>query len=248
MENIFYFILLTLAAEILGTVGGFGSSLFFVPVASYFLDFHSVLGITALFHVSSNLTKIAFFRKGLDKKLVVSIGIPAVLFVIAGAFLSKYIGTSILEISLALFLIVMSLALLIFKNLAVKPTTGNSIGGGALSGFIAGLLGTGGAIRGITLAAYNLKMEVFIATSAVIDLAIDASRSIVYYFNGYVHNDILYLIPILLLVSIAGTYIGKKILSKISEKQFRLFVLLMILLTGIISLAKFILTDSSQAQ
>jgi uncharacterized membrane protein YfcA len=62
LENLYLFILLALLAEIAGTVGGFGSSLFFVPIASYFLDFHSVLGITALFHVSSNLSKIAFFR------------------------------------------------------------------------------------------------------------------------------------------------------------------------------------------
>lgn len=232
------FILLALVAEILGTVGGFGSSLFFVPIASYFLDFHSVLGITALFHVSSNLTKIVFFRKGFDKKLVISIGVPAVLFVIAGAFLSKFIETKILEISLGIFLIVVSLVFLIFKELAVKPTLSNSIAGGVLSGFIAGLLGTGGAIRGITLAAYNLKMEVFIATSAIIDLGIDSSRSVVYYLNGYVHKDDLYLVPILLVVSIVGTFIGKKILTRISEKQFKSIVLVLVLVTGIVTLSK----------
>lgn len=241
MENLPLFILLALFAEILGTVGGFGSSLFFVPIASYFLDFHSVLGITALFHVSSNLAKIAFFRKGFDKKLVIYIGIPAVLFVIAGAFISKFIETKILEISLAIFLIVVSLVLLIFKKLALKPTLSNSIGGGTLSGLIAGLLGTGGAIRGITLAAYNLKMDVFIATSAIIDLGIDSSRSVVYCLNGYVNKDILYLIPILLFVSIAGTFIGKKILKRISEKQFKSIVLILVLVTGIVTLSKIIL-------
>lgn len=116
MENLALFILLALLAEILGTIGGFGSSLFFVPIASYFLDFHSVLVITALFHVSSNLTKIAFFRKGFDKKLVISIGVPAVLFVIAGAFLRKFIETKTLEISLGLFLIVVSLE---FKSIVL---------------------------------------------------------------------------------------------------------------------------------
>jgi uncharacterized protein len=241
LDNLFLFILLALIAEILGTVGGFGSSLFFVPIASYFLDFHSVLGITALFHVSSNLAKIAFFRKGFDKKLVISIGIPAVLFVIAGAFISKYIETKVLEISLASFLIIVSLTFIIFKNLAVKPTLSNSIAGGTFSGLVAGLLGTGGAIRGITLAAFNLRMEVFIATSAIIDLGIDTSRSVVYWFNGYVHKDNLYLIPILLLVSIAGTFIGKKILTRISESQFRSSVLILVLLTGIVTLAKLIL-------
>ncbi len=240
MENLALFILLALLAEILGTVGGFGSSLFFVPIASYFLDFHSVLGITALFHVSSNITKIAFFRKGFDKKLLLTIGVPAVLFVIIGSFISKYIETKILEIALAAFLILISVFFLVFKNISIKPTLSNSILGGTLSGLIAGLLGTGGAIRGMTLAAYNLKMEVFIATSAIIDLAIDSSRSFVYTYNGYVHQHDLYLIPILLAVSIVGTYIGKKILSRISETQFKSIVLVLILITGLITLFKII--------
>lgn len=241
MENLPLFILLALLAEILGTVGGFGSSLFFVPIASYFLDFHSVLGITALFHVSSNFAKIAFFRKGFDKKLIVSIGIPAVSFVIVGAFLSKFIETKILEFSLAIFLIIVSLILLIFKNLELKPTLSNSIGGGIFSGSIAGLLGTGGAIRGMVLTAYNLKMEVFIATSAIIDLGIDSSRSVVYYLNGYVHKDDLYLIPILLIVSVVGTFTGKKILTRVSEKQFKSIVLILVLLTGVVTLSKIII-------
>lgn len=240
MENLALFIFLALLAEILGTVGGFGSSLFFVPIASYFLDFYSVLGITALFHVSSNITKIVFFRKGFDKKLVLSIGIPAIGFVIIGGVLSKYVPTQLLEIGLAIFLITISLTLLIFKSLKVKPTIANSIIGGTASGLFAGLLGTGGAIRGITLAAFSLKTEVFIATSAVIDLGIDASRSFVYYFNGYIHKEDLYLIPILLIVSIVGTYIGKQILAKISDKQFKSIVLVLILITGLITLYKII--------
>ena len=236
MDHLALFILLALVAEILGTVGGFGSSLFFVPIAAYFLDFHSVLGITAIFHVSSNVSKIFLFREGFDKKLILSMGIPAVLFVIAGAYLSRFIPTNLLQGMLAAFLIVISLVFLIFPKLTVQPTQLNAAQGGALSGVIAGMLGTGGAIRGIVLTAFKLKMDVFIATSAMIDLAIDISRSVVYALNGYVHTHDLYLIPILLVVSVAGTYIGKLILKRISEDQFRSFVLTLILATGVLSL------------
>ncbi len=239
MEHLPLFIFLSLLAEILGTIGGFGSSLFFVPIASYFIDLHSVLGITAMFHVMSNITKLFFFRKGFDKKLIFSIGVPAVIFVVLGAYLGKYVQTTILEILLAIFLIGVSLTFLIFKEIVLKPTLFNAIGGGALSGFIAGLIGTGGAIRGITLAAFNLTRDSFIATSALIDLGID-SRGVVYYFNGYVHSDDLYLLPMLLVASILGTYIGKKILEKMSEKQFKQTVLILVLVTGIISLGKVI--------
>lgn len=229
---------MALFAEILGTIGGFGSSLFFLPIASFFLDFHSVLGITAIFHVFSNISKIAFFRKGFDKKLVIWIGVPAIIFVIIGAYLSKYVQSDFLEIGLAFFLIITSITFYFFKNIKIKSNSKNSILGGVFSGGIAGLIGTGGAIRGITLAAFNLKMETFIATSAIIDLGIDFSRSIVYYTNGFVHKHDLYLIPILLVVSVIGTYIGKQILNYISEEKFKSIVLLLIFVTGIIMFFK----------
>lgn len=230
------FVLLSLIAEVLGTVGGFGSSVFFVPIANFFFDYQSVLGITALYHLSSNISKIAFFKKGLDKKLVINLGIPAVIFVLLGAFLSKYINPMILTYVLGIFLIVFSALFLLFKELKVLPNARNAILGGTLSGLSAGLLGTGGAIRGITMAAFKLDKNKFIATSAVIDLGVDFSRSVVYYMNGYMHKHDLYLVPILIVVSIIGTWLGKKILDKISQDQFRRFVLFLILIIGIITL------------
>ena len=58
MGQYFIFFLLALLAEIVGTISGFGSSILFVPLASLVLDFKVVLGITAVFHVFSNLSKI----------------------------------------------------------------------------------------------------------------------------------------------------------------------------------------------
>lgn len=238
MDNLVLFILLALIAEILGTVGGFGSSVFFIPIAAFFLDFHSVLGITAIFHVSSNITKIAMFRKGFDKNLIIYLGIPAVVFVLIGAYLSKFVVSEKLEIGLSIFLIITSLVFLLFKNISFSPSKKNSIVGGVMSGGIAGLIGTGGAIRGLTLASFKLKPEIFIATSAIIDLGVDSGRGIVYWINGYVHPHDLYLIPFLIVASIIGTYIGKRLLTKISEVKFRRIVLVLILITGISTIVK----------
>ena len=238
MDNIILFIFLALLAEILGTIGGFGSSVFFVPIASLFLDFQSVLGITAIFHVSSNITKIVFFKHGFDKGLILKVGIPALVFVVIGAYFSKYIDVKKLEIGLAIFLIVTSLAFLLIKNLSLKPTTANSLLGGTFSGLMAGLIGTGGAIRGITLAAFNLKTEVFIATSAVIDLGVDASRAVVYFMNGFVHYHDFYLLPFLIIASIVGTYVGKQILAKVSQQTFKNMVLVLLLITGFFSISR----------
>ena len=175
------FLLLALIAEIIGTIGGFGSSVFFVPIGNFYFDFHSVLGLTALFHLSSNISKIFLFKKGLNKFLLLYIGAPSVIFVIVGGYLSKVFNSIWLEAALGLFLILLSSLFLIRKKLEVSPTKKNSLIGGSLSGFTAGLLGTGGAVRGLTMAAFNLEKSVFIATSAFIDFMVDATRTIVYF-------------------------------------------------------------------
>ncbi|MCC6838378.1 MAG: sulfite exporter TauE/SafE family protein, partial [Bacteroidia bacterium] len=91
-----------------------------------------------------------------------------------------------------------------------------------------------------TLTAFNMEKDAFIATSALIDFAIDLSRSGVYVYNGYVHKHDLYLIPFLLGVGFLGTYIGKKILNFIPQQTFKTIVLFLILLTGCASLIKVI--------
>jgi uncharacterized membrane protein YfcA len=227
-DDVLIFTVLALVAEIAGTISGFGSSVFFVPIASLFFDFHSVLGITACFHLFSNISKIFLFRKGFDKKLVLYLGIPAVLFVSIGALLSKYINSTYLELGLAGFLMLFSAFFMFAGDKIFKPTKLNSIASGVVSGFVAGLLGTGGAIRGMTLAAFGLTKEVFIATSAVIDFGVDLSRGAIYFSNGFVHLHDLPYIGILLVISIIGTFVGKKILTKISEERFRRIVLLSI--------------------
>ena len=231
-----YFLIFSLLAEVLGTVGGFGSSVFFVPIANFYLDFNAVLGLTAVFHVASNLSKIAQFKKGLDRKLIIYLGVPAVIFVIIGGFLAKIVVSHYLEIILGVFLVSLSLLFLIKKDLIIKAGKWQAGLGGALSGFLAGLLGTGGAVRGLTMAAFNLEKSAFIATSAVIDFGVDFSRSIVYFFNGFITREVLVYLPFLLVIAWVGTWLGKQLLSRIPQERFKQFSLLLILGIGILTI------------
>lgn len=241
MKINYFFLLLALAAEIIGTIGGFGSSVFFVPLGNFYFDFYSVLGMTAIFHLSSNLSKIFLFKKGLDKKLLLYIGVPSVFFVIAGGFLSKLVDGYALTVVLGIFLVVFSLLFLIRKEIVVLPNKKNAVIGGTLSGFSAGLLGTGGAIRGLTMAAFNLEKHAFIATSAFIDFMIDFSRTFVYYNNGYIGKQELTYLPFLFAIGLIGTYLGKRILAYIPQDKFRSLSLLFILLIGLATLIQVML-------
>ena len=233
------FLLLALLAEIIGTISGFGSSILFVPIASVFLDFKLVLGITAVLHVFSNLAKIYFFHEGIDKKIVIKLGIPAVIFVTIGALLTNYIPQKSIELGMNVLILFIAIYLISGHSKSLKETNSNLYLGGTISGFLAGLIGTGGAIRGIILTAFNLEKNVFIATSAMIDLGVDSSRAAVYISNGYFSKEHLILIPFLILISIVGSYVGKRILQYIPEKAFHYVVLGVIGATALLQTIKY---------
>lgn len=232
------FLLFVLLAEILGTIGGFGSSVFFVPLGSFYFEFHAVLGLTALFHLASNISKIMLFRHGVNKFLLYYLGIPSVITVIIAGYLSVYVNGKILELILGIFLVAMSLILLLNPNLKISTGKKESLAGGMLSGFSAGLLGTGGAIRGLTMAAFDLEKSVFIATSALIDFMVDLSRTVIYYKNGFIQTQDFKYVPLLLIAAFAGTYIGKLCLKHISQERFKKISLFLILIIGFIMMLK----------
>lgn len=119
---------------------------------------------------------------------------------------------------------------------SIRPTARNAFLGGALSGWMAGLVGTGGAVRGLTLAAFALPKEAFVATSAAIDMGIDLSRAVVYYRNGYMRGDDMAWIPLLVVVAFVGTWVGRSVLRRVPQARFRQLALLLVFGIGLLTL------------
>lgn len=238
--SLILFYILALLAEIMGTIGGFGSSIFLIPIAGFFFDFQTVLAVTGVLHVFSNLAKVRLFKEGLNFRLLMLIGLPSVVFVFIGSVLTTYVNLIYAELILGIFLIIFSTIFFIKPHLALKPTTTNAISGGTAAGFLAGLIGTGGAIRGLSLAAFNLEKNAFIATSAAIDLGVDSTRTVVYLWNGYLEKEFYFMVPILLIIALIGSYLGKLILKKINQEHFKKIVLGFIFCIGIVMIIKYL--------
>lgn len=234
-EAIAFFVLL-LAAEVLGTIGGFGSSMLVMPLAGFFLPFDQALGLTALFHVFSNGSKMILFREGVSRWLLLWLGIPAVIGVIVGARLTARFDERALTLLLGLLLVGMGVLLLIRSHWKLEATKLNAMWGGAVSGAIAGLAGTGGAVRGVTLAAFGLSKNAFVSTSAWIDMGVDLSRSVVYASQGFMTAGVLAYLPAMAAASFGGSYIGKRLLARIPQERFRKIVLALVVAMGALSI------------
>lgn len=220
-------------SEIIGTIAGFGSSTIFLPIALFFVDFKTALVLVAIFHLFGNLGRINFFRHGLDRKIIIIFGIPSILLSFLGASLVGILSQDILKVILGIFLIVISISFLFKPALKFPTNLWTVISGGGISGFITGLVGTGGALRASFLTGFSLEKTKYIATAALIALGTDATRIPSYISQGFLTEQYYYYIPVLFAAAIGGSYIGKRIVSKINQDIFRKIVLIAIILVSI---------------
>lgn len=230
--SIFIFLFLVLICEIIGTLSGFGASVFLVPLAGLFFDFKTALVLSGIVFIFSSSSKLFIFRRHINFPLILKIGIPSVIFTLLGAYLNNIFDLKIAEFAMGIFLMTFAIAFLLKPDLKLKANNINAVGGGIASGFFTGFIGTGGAIRGAALSAFNLPKGVFVSTSAGIDIGGDIGRSIIYIINGYFDKKYIWCIPVMLVLAYAGSWSGKKLLDKIPEIIFKKLVLVLILGIG----------------
>ena len=228
------FFIAAFLAVIIGTVAGFGTSTILLPIALLFVDFKTALVLVAVSHLSGSLGATAFFHHGLDKRLILLFGVPSIILTILGAYLVTYVPQNILQLILGLFLLIFSIYFLLKPDFKVLPSKTNTIFGGSLSGFLQGLLGIGGPLRGAFLISYNMDKFKYIATLAAIAVIIDATRIPIYFFNGLIEPQFYYFIPVLAVIGIVGSYTGKRIVQKISQNIFKKVILVGIALASLL--------------
>jgi len=226
--------ILTLIASGVGTLTGFGTSTIMVPVVAFFFPLPVTLIFVGIIHFFSDIWKIILFKRGVQWKVLLSFGLPGIVASLIGAKVILHAPQENLLKILGIILIAYTSFLFYKPKFRLPANVPVGIFGGALSGFVAGIFGIGGAVRGMFLSAYNLKKDVYIFTSGAIALVIDTSRLFVYWGEGTKLNErLLWGFLIFVPVSLLGAEFGKRLIDRIPQKEFRKIVGVFLFLTGV---------------
>jgi uncharacterized protein len=242
-----------LIVALLTFYSGFGLGTILTPLFMVFFPVELAIALTGVVHFFNNIFKLILVGKKANRQVIVRFGIPAVIAAFAGAWLllqitnlkplfSYNISGHTFQVSPVKFVI--SVLLIVFAIIDLVPYFSRlQFGkdklpiGGALSGFFGGLSGNQGALRSAFLIKAGLSKEAFIATAAVVSAFVDFTRLSVYATRftkaAGVHEN-LTLVICATLAAIAGTYIGNKLLKKVTLKFIQMLVAIMLV---VISLA-----------
>ena len=245
--------LVALVVAALTLFSGFGLGTLLMPAFAVFFPLNVAVAATAIVHLANNVFKVFLVGKHADIKTVVRFSLPAVAFAIAGAYLLGYlshfpsltqytVGNRTFEITV--IKLVMAVIIAFFAIWDLSPALEKLEFdpkfipvGGALSGFFGGLSGLQGALRSAFLIRCGLAKEAFIATGVVSTVAVDTSRLIIYgttfmadysaTISGGALNSLVFAGTV---SAFAGSFIGSRMMKKVTMKAVQLIVGAMLIL------------------
>ncbi len=250
MFEIFIVSIVTFTAAILTFFSGFGLGTILTPIMMIFFPTEIAIAFTGLVHFSNNIFKFFLVGKNIDKKVLIRFGLPSVIAAFVGSFLLVLIDDNIVifsyyffdkKIDVILVKFLISILLTVFAIIDLIPQIKNLNFdkkylpiGGFLSGFFGGLSGNQGALRSAFLVKHGLDKSVFVATTVAISSLVDITRLSVYSTNflNLNYSDFYQLGLFSVVSAAAGSFIGNKLLKKVTIEQIKKIVALLLVFLG----------------
>jgi uncharacterized protein len=250
--------LVALIVSALTLFSGFGLGTLLMPAFALFFPVPIAVAATAVVHLANNAFKVVLVGRHADRRVVLLFGLPAAMAAVFGAVvlgmmsgaapLAQYaMGERTHEITLVKLVIA---ALIIgFAALELSPRFETMSFnpkyiplGGVMSGFFGGLSGHQGALRAAFLIRSGLPKPAFVGTMVVSAVVVDVTRLVVYgstFLGGSLDavstngRSAWALIVAATVAAFAGSFIGARLIGKVTMRAIRMLVGIMLLVLGI---------------
>ncbi len=222
-------------ASVIGTVAGFGIATTLMPVALFFFPVKIALLFTGIIHWWVSLWMVVFYKSEVNLHILLWFGVPSIVASMLGALIATSINTALFTPILGVFMICYALSKFFMPNFAVPPHTTTLSLGGLLSGFSAGLFGIRGAITSLFVSLFNLSKETYLVTMGSIAILVDTVRVLLYGwgFGAQLSSTAWWALLIGVPVSLAGAFLGRRIVHLLPQRIFYIAVSCFLILTGI---------------
>ena len=225
MYFIIFIAALSIIASFVAVVSGFGLSSMMIPLLSLFLPLPEVVLLVGIIHLANSCFKSTLFSHGLDWKLFIYFGVPSIIFSYIGASLIAEQINDYLVRLFGLFFIAYTALIFLVPDFKVKKTKRTMVAGGTTYGFAVGFFGIGGEIKCVFLSAFDMRKAVYIATTGILGVFVDATRVATYWYRGMQMDTVLWWGLLLILpATLLGAWVGRFFVGKIPQKKFRLVV------------------------
>lgn len=223
-------------AAMLAAVSGFGGAAVLLPMLVLVFGVRDAIPILTIAQLWGNGSRVWFNRQELNWKVVTWFSLGGVPSAILGGMLFARAPLTSLTRVLGGFLILIVIWRHLRRSSEWKPSLKSFAVIGAASSFLSALLGSVGPLMAPFFLAYGLVKGAYIGTEALSTVVMHVTKLVAYRGSGILplHSVLagLMLGPIM----IAGSFAGKQIVEKLSERVFVVIIELTLLAAGLLFL------------
>jgi uncharacterized membrane protein YfcA len=213
---------ITLVASFVGSVTGFGVSLLMMPVLLLIAPLPQALLFAGIVHWFDDVWKMLLFHRGVRWRIVLVFGVTGAVSAYVGAKLSFVLPEGVLIRGLGAFLLLYVAFVGLRPRWKLPRSDSSDAVGGGLSGFLAGVIGLGGALRSAVLIAYDLPKAAYLFTVGAVAFLTDTARLWAYVAGGTaLTGPLRSAVIICVMLSLLASWSGKKLVDRIPQVLFR---------------------------
>ena len=226
-------IVLILAVAILGStfagIAGFGGGIIIMPILTLFLGPEAALPVLSLYALYSSISRAFINRRYINWQVNIYFMIGSIPMAVIGTSLFVSLDPDMIRRFLGVFLLIIVLSKYFPGVKTFKMKLWGFIPLGGTTAFISGLIGIPGPFAAAFFVNYGLTKHSLIGTFAFATALLNLPKLGVLAINQYMTMDIVYLGTAIGLISVIASYIGNRILHKVSDKLFTVFINLVLL-------------------
>lgn len=220
---------------LLSAVAGFGGGVLLLPVLTGLFGLRVAVPVLTLTQLFSNGSRVWLNRDLIDRHVVVRFALGAVPCAVGGGLLLASAPLEPLKRLLGVFL----LGFVLWRRmgrLPGKPSGRTFVVVGGLFGLGSALLGSVGPVTAPFFLAYGLMRGAYIGTEAASALVMHGSKIAAYGVGNLLTQRVLLLGLALSPATLAGAWVGKRLVDRVSDQFFVRLVEVGLLVAGVLLL------------
>lgn len=231
METIPIILVSFIAATISG-VAGFGGGLILLPLLTWFISPKLAIPLLAIAQLFGNGSRVFFNYKAWRWKPVLYFLVGAIPFTIVGSRLLVGIDTEMVKTFIGVFLILVVIYKRFIKS-DFRLKLSWLIPGGAVTGFLSGLIGSAGPLGAAFFLSLKLPPLSYISSEASTALVMHLIKIFIYGKYELLDFNSLVIGIIAGLAMVGGSYAGKMILIKIPRVKIGVFIEILLVISAL---------------
>ncbi|MER2269653.1 sulfite exporter TauE/SafE family protein [Methylobacterium oxalidis] len=222
-----------LVAGVISGIVGTGSSIMLVPVLAAVYGPKAAVPIMAVAALMANVSRVLAWWRSVDRRAFVAYGAPGALAAAAGARTLLVLPPRAVDLAIGAFLVAMIPGRRWLASHLVRLRLIHLALGGAVIGFLTGIVVSTGPISVPLFVAYGLAKGAFIGTEAAGSLAVYASKILTFRGAGALPTEELTKGLVVGASLMAGSFLAKPFVLRLSPETFRFAMDGLMLLAGL---------------